>query len=601
MRILTYLSFLCAALFSCTQEENVPTLITQQTNTGTISTMNELQVPDQFSWSASLPLDLTVEFQNIGETNFNLENELVLLLDMEGNQLTQALIKNNSVSFTGKLPHTLSKLQIYFPKTQNVLEVLPDEGDIFMEVATFSPSDILEIDNQYPFINGLKYLALDVEKNSNSNKRVQSTNLLQDGTLDGSLTVLPNDNWWPHFLLNEGGWYTSSRSNYQAIHGTESNNQFAEPLETHLLLGQTIDISAGGEYELSADIKHMHLYFHIMYYSGAETVGSSNVISQDQRTHANGSHHWKNKSFSFTPPQGATKATIYISGYDQGNGSAKIDNITLTGTVLDSDNDGVNDDIDIYPNDATKAFFERYPAEGYRSVLFEDLWPYQGDYDFNDVVVSTIVNTIKNADNNIVHLSISMDIDANGGDFNSDVMIRLLKADKTPFEQQIITSVGGANGYEPGTEEISSNLIKVISNNQKLGYKNNGDGANGDVQNKRFSIVIDPALEIKNIDPEIFICRTFDRSHEIHGDGYPVTSNFNSAMQNTGHDGGNFMTSEGYPWRLEIFSSTKFDHPKEGVSIINAYPQFANWVQNNKQSYTDWMETPLESKVFDMD
>ncbi|PWJ44176.1 LruC domain-containing protein [Sediminitomix flava] len=436
MRKLTYLGLICAtttSLFSCTQEENIPTL-SNQNNVTTITEMKDVQVPEQFSWSASLPLDLNIQFQNIGETNFNLENELVLLMDMDGNHLTQAFIKDNTVSFSGKLPHSLNKLQVYFPKTQNILEVYPNEGDVWMEVADLSTNAVFE--NEFLYIDGLKYF----DYQAKSNARVQTSG--------------------------------------------------------------------------------------------------------------------------------------------------------------DADNDGVADEFDSFPNDPNKAFNERYPLSGYHSTLFEDLWPYQGDYDFNDVVVSTIINTIKDPQNNIIQLSVSIDIDANGGDFNSDIMLRLLKSDKTSFGQQIISSVGGADGFEPGLQEVSSNLIKVISNNQNLGYKNNGDGANGDIENKSFSIVIDPALEIKSIDPNIFICRTFDRSHEIHGSDYPATVSFNSAMLNTGNDNGNFMTSDGYPWRIEIFSSTKFYHPKEGVSIVNAYPDFANWVQNNKQSYTDWMETPQMSKVF---
>ena len=54
----------------------------------------------------------------------------------------------------------------------------------------------------------------------------------------------------------------------------------------------------------------------------------------------------------------------------------------------DTDEDGVSDLFDDYPNDPEKAFDNYSPAEGqFGTLAFEDLWPAKGDYDFNDIVI----------------------------------------------------------------------------------------------------------------------------------------------------------------------------------------------------------------------
>ena len=54
-----------------------------------------------------------------------------------------------------------------------------------------------------------------------------------------------------------------------------------------------------------------------------------------------------------------------------------------TETIIDSDGDGVTDSLDIDPQDAR---FVSYSSASGR-FMFEDIYPFQGDYDFNDVVV----------------------------------------------------------------------------------------------------------------------------------------------------------------------------------------------------------------------
>ncbi|MFY8019628.1 MAG: LruC domain-containing protein, partial [Bacteroidia bacterium] len=95
---------------------------------------------------------------------------------------------------------------------------------------------------------------------------------------------------------------------------------------------------------------------------------------------------------------GATQACgLYIATTacnPEGNGTAPNPN-------PDTDGDGVIDASDCYPSDPNKAFCNNVPTG---TLAFEDQWPFTGDYDMNDVVVTYNYNVITNASNNVVRV-----------------------------------------------------------------------------------------------------------------------------------------------------------------------------------------------------
>ncbi len=78
----------------------------------------------------------------------------------------------------------------------------------------------------------------------------------------------------------------------------------------------------------------------------------------------------------------------------------------------DTDGDGISDANDDYPNDGTRAFDSYFPASGTATLAFEDLWPSQGDYDFNDLVVDYSFQTVTDASDYVVELFASFTVRA---------------------------------------------------------------------------------------------------------------------------------------------------------------------------------------------
>ena len=84
----------------------------------------------------------------------------------------------------------------------------------------------------------------------------------------------------------------------------------------------------------------------------------------------------------------------------------------------DTDGDGITDSNDAFPTEANKAFETFTPSKyGWGTVAFEDLWPFQGDYDFNDTAINYRFVAIMNAQNEVVQLDIHYEVTSDGAGF----------------------------------------------------------------------------------------------------------------------------------------------------------------------------------------
>lgn len=84
----------------------------------------------------------------------------------------------------------------------------------------------------------------------------------------------------------------------------------------------------------------------------------------------------------------------------------------------DTDGDGIIDRDDTYPNDPTRASTFRYPAEGYYTISFEDLYPNQGDADFNDYNIRAVFEEDWNAKGEVARIRANFTHVAKGAGYN---------------------------------------------------------------------------------------------------------------------------------------------------------------------------------------
>ncbi len=282
-------------------------------------------------------------------------------------------------------------------------------------------------------------------------------------------------------------------------------------------------------------------------------------------------------------------------------------NIPVTDVGGDNDGDGVQNQFDAFPNDPTQAYIYYYPSQtGLAQLIFEDNWPFKGDYDFNDLVVNYRYTLGLNAQGQLVTLQGDYTIAAAGASYKNGFGIQL------PFAASAVKSVTGqktvsnyiqfaSNGVEAG----QTNAVIIPFDNHDALISNPGGAffintlnAKDKVQGSVASVLLTlnapislSNVSIASLNP--FLISNLRRGYEVHLPGYPMTDKGNAALFNTGDDlsltGGRktFTSNANYPWAIS-FPDTSFQYPLETVAITDAYPHFADWASSNGASFLDW-------------
>jgi LruC domain-containing protein len=133
--------------------------------------------------------------------------------------------------------------------------------------------------------------------------------------------------------------------------------------------------------------------------------------------------------------------------------------ITASG---DSDNDGVVDTQDEFPNDPTRAFSRYFPGKTtWGTLAYEDLWPAKGDYDFNDLLMRYKSREILNAKREVVDLELDFRLAATGAGHRNGFAINLPGIAKNTVRTATLT------GKRYDTPSQSKDLVaegKILAN-----------------------------------------------------------------------------------------------------------------------------------------
>jgi len=277
-------------------------------------------------------------------------------------------------------------------------------------------------------------------------------------------------------------------------------------------------------------------------------------------------------------------------------------------TVNDADGDGVANNLDDYPNDASRAYTSYYPsASTYSTLGFEDLWPSQGDFDFNDLVISYRVKQVLNASNDVVEFYATYFVQAIGASYDNGFALQLDEI--TPSE---IANVNGnsitknylsfnSNGTESGQNKAviviydsPEPIINRVGGSMFNTIKTNGTGTYDtlNVYVGFTSPVASSKLTQSKFNP--FIIVDAQRGVEVHLPDRIPTTKVNSQLLGTKNDDSNpslnrfYRTKNSLPFVIEI--PANFDYPAEKESISDAYTYFISWAVNEGANYTNWYE-----------
>ncbi len=242
------------------------------------------------------------------------------------------------------------------------------------------------------------------------------------------------------------------------------------------------------------------------------------------------------------------------------------------------------------------------------TLAFEDLWPWKGDYDFNDLVVNYDFDITKNSQEFVEHIKATFTLYAIGASFHSGFGFALptvspndiVSTTGSILKPNSVVSVAG-NGLESGqssaTVIVSDDVFDVMP------HPGGGIGVNTEIYApyvQPATIVIDmefapgavtfSQLDIGNFNPFLFVDQ--NRSVEIHLPEYAPTDLADQSLIGTGEDAGNqgashyYKTNNNLPWAINI--PEVFEYPIEKHDITTAYNHFAQWAESEGALYPDW-------------
>ncbi len=270
--------------------------------------------------------------------------------------------------------------------------------------------------------------------------------------------------------------------------------------------------------------------------------------------------------------------------------------------IGDKDGDGIPDDEDEFPEDAERAFTANYLGETtWKTLMFEDLWPNKGDYDFNDLVIKYKFTFHLNAQSEYVGLESQFQIAACGAKY----------ANGFGFQLNIPNaSVTNVTGYVHSGSSIVLNTNKTEQGSSDeaviIVYDdiNASFGSMVNVTRTGTTKTVDPItvyVSLNKLAPTTsFIINPFiyvnqDRGREVHLMNTVPTSKANPAYFGTGDDNSNdgiyYRSVNGYPWALNVTQDV--DHMLETIDFCIGYPQFKEWAESGGALYDTWYSDGL--------
>lgn len=281
-------------------------------------------------------------------------------------------------------------------------------------------------------------------------------------------------------------------------------------------------------------------------------------------------------------------------------------NIKPVDTPEDNDEDGVSNTFDEYPDDPEYAYKVVYPAtDDFGTLAFEDLWPYKGDYDFNDLVIDYRYSMVKNASNELKYIDAEFKLRAIGAGFHNGFGFQM------GISPEDVKSVSGQKFYNDyiklnanGTEAGQDKATIIVFDNAygAFGYPSTTtfintyeDGTQRDAVdfNLRIELAENVSFGKDDLPPyNPFIISNLERGREVHLPGSEPTDLANPDYFGTGQDysvpemGLYYVTKDDLPWAMNI--PVSFSYPLEKTRITDAYYLFESWAKSGGYNYMDW-------------
>lgn len=259
------------------------------------------------------------------------------------------------------------------------------------------------------------------------------------------------------------------------------------------------------------------------------------------------------------------------------------------------------------------------PSEGWGTLLFEDLWPSYGDYDFNDYVVSYKVQLYMNNKNMVREMVIGVVVRAVGGSMPYDLCLRMNGVQGKEIDQ--IELLEKSNTENPALTVLNTkqehndpailrfeNIRQNPNRQPGAAYINTEEGyemPERELVGASFHVAFKNSIPIADVafdEFDFFISRlreSDNRHIEVHMGGYAPTEAARSDYEALKRESsridkakGFYYSNDGLVWALNV--PAEIAHPYEKVDILKAYPELEKWAQSGGTQAKDWYKHGVE-------
>ncbi len=567
--------------------------------------LNTAEIPHYFDWSLTYPIDLNIHLEIIGDTLEPLDGKYLLLLDSSHQIMSRTLVHENQARLFHKINRNAGRMILYFPLTGNYEFVYSTAtlGELLFEVGWFDPNK----DNK------LDYLEITILPPKAGTPQLKNHSETLFGNAEFSVNELGTVSQYGNIRSVDGKWYRTTQSGVpvtiEEYQGNPALKMGQENNSKDVEAGQVIEWSESGLFTASFrvisptdDAIRMKAFLYFMDQSWMSLRQEMININLNKPS------GWQEAEISGMVPDGCRYVLLLFQDYDTRKPFYLDDVTTNHDGDPDRDRDGIPDDEDDYPDDASRAFNYYFPSEaGFSSLAFEDLWPYKGDYDFNDLVVDWRFNHIANASNLVTAIEGVVRVRAIGGSFHNGFGMEL------PLAQEQVKAVTGLIGAfnlvtlsDNGTEAGQNRAVVILFEDAYEVLRNPGQSFVNtrmsdnyvDPVEIRFEIELAAPVELSTLgtppyNPFIFVNGT--RGREVHLHGHPPTALADLSLLGTGDDYSDpqagaryYQTTKNLPFGMEVPAT--FEYPVEKAPIESAYLNFLEWAESGGLTRTDWYQ-----------
>ena len=254
------------------------------------------------------------------------------------------------------------------------------------------------------------------------------------------------------------------------------------------------------------------------------------------------------------------------------------------------------------------------------TLAFEDLWPAQGDYDFNDLVIGYDFSVLKDNQEIVQSMTATFTVQAYGASFNNGFGFTLPTVSAADIvsvtgydvQNSTVFSIGN-NGLENG--QTNATIIVFDDVRRIMPQVTGGIGVNTQsayAYTSPVTVTVEIVfagnltynqLNIGSFNPFLIVGTSLNqapgtgsRGKEVHLANYAPSNLFDTNLFGTASDdsspsiGRYFVTPNNLPSAINIAGG--FTWPKESQDIIGAFNNFTPWAQGASANANWYLDLP---------